>query len=46
MLFVFGLSVYRIFFTSGKFTLNDKLEVKEITEIRPENYTNILQVMK
>ena len=45
MLIVFGISVYRIFFTSGKFTVNDRHEANEITEIQPENYTNILQAV-
>ena len=45
MLIVFGISVYRIFFTSGKFEVNDRLSVNEITEIQPENYTNILQAV-
>ena len=45
MLIVFGISVYRIFFTSGKFEISDKLSGNEITEIQPENYTNILQAV-
>lgn len=45
MLGVFCFSVYKIFFTSGKFEVNDKLEAKDITEIDPENYTNILQAV-
>lgn len=45
MLVVFLISLYRIFFTSGKFKINDSLEPKEITEIQPENYTNILQAV-
>ena len=45
MLIVFGISVYRIFFTSGKFEVRDRLAGNEITEIQPENYTNILQVV-
>lgn len=45
MLVVFGISIYRIFFTSGKFVVNDKINAKEITEIEPENYTNILQAV-
>lgn len=45
MLIVFGISVYRIFFTSGKFEVNDRLSSNEITEIQPENYTNILQAV-
>lgn len=45
MLIVFGISVYRIFFTNGKFTVNDRLEVNEITQITPENYANILQAV-
>lgn len=45
MLAVFGISIYKIFFTSGKFTINDKIVAKEITEIEPQNYTNILQAV-
>ena len=45
MLIVFGISIYRIFFTSGKFVVNDRIEAKEINEIMPENYTNILQAV-
>ena len=45
MLIVFGISVYRIFFTSGRFKINDKIEPKEVTEIQPDNYTNILQAV-
>jgi len=45
MLIVFGISVYRIFFTSGKFTVNDRFTANEITEISPENYANILQAV-
>ena len=45
MLIVFGLSIYKIFFTSGKFVVNDKLKVKDITEIQTENYTNILKAV-
>lgn len=45
MLIVFGISVYRIFFTSGKFAVKDRIVPNEITEIEPENYTNILQAV-
>ena len=45
MLIVFGISVYRIFFTSGKFEVDDRLSTKEITEIEPDNYANILQAV-
>lgn len=45
MLIVFGISVYRIFFTSGKFKVNDRIEPREVTEIHPDNYTNILQAV-
>ena len=45
MLIVFGISVYRIFFTSGKFTVNDRFTANEITEISPENYANILKAV-
>lgn len=45
MLIVFGISVYRIFFTSSRFKVNDRIEPKEVTEIQPDNYTNILQAV-
>lgn len=45
MLTVFLISIYRIFFTGGKFLVTDKIQAKEITEIEPENYTNILQAV-
>ena len=45
MLIVFGISVYRIFFTSGKFSIDDRLVPNEITEIQSENYTNILKAV-
>lgn len=45
MLIVFGISIYRIFFTSGKFKIDDKVVANEITEIQPENYTNILKAV-
>ena len=45
MLIVFGISVYRIFFTSGKFEVNDRISAKEITEIEDDNYTNILKAV-
>lgn len=45
MLIVFGISVYRIFFTSGRFKVNDRIEPKEVAEIEPDNYTNILQAV-
>ena len=45
MLFVFGISIYKIFFTSGKFNVNDKLKAKDITELDAKNYTNILQAV-
>ena len=45
MLGVFLFSVYRIFFSSGKFKVEDTLEAKEVTEIEPENYTNVLQAV-
>lgn len=45
MLIVFGISVYRIFFTGGKFEVSDRISANEITEIQPENYTNILQAV-
>lgn len=45
MLVVFFISIYRIFFTSGSFKINDQIQPKEITEIQAENYTNILQAV-
>ncbi len=45
MLIVFGISIYRIFFTSGKFKINDKVVTKDITEIQTDNYTNILKAV-
>lgn len=43
MLIVFGISVYRIFFTSGKMEVNDRFSQNGVIEIQPQNYTNILQ---
>lgn len=45
MLGVFGFSIYKIFFTSGKFVVNDKIKKQDITEIQQENYTNILKAV-
>lgn len=45
MLIVFGISVYKIFFTSGKFEVNDRFSQNEVIEIEPKNYTNILQAV-
>lgn len=45
MLVVFGISIYKIFFSSGKFIINDKINTTEITKIQPENYTNILKAV-
>ena len=45
MLVVFGISIYRIFFASGRFVVRDKVKSNEITEIEAENYTNILQAV-
>ena len=45
MLIVFGITIYRIFFESGKFVVKDNLKAKEFTEIQPENYTNVLQAV-
>lgn len=45
MLIVFGVSIYKIFFTSGKFIVNDKIISKDVTEIQTENYTNILKAI-
>ena len=45
MLIVFGISIYRIFFTNGKFEINDRIMQNEIIEIEAKNYTNILQAV-
>ena len=45
MLIVFFISIYRIFFASGKFFVKDKYEANEITKIEADNYTNILQAV-
>ena len=45
MAVVFGFSIYKIFFTSGKFLINDKIEKQDITKIKTENYTNILKAV-
>ena len=45
MLTVFLISVYRIFCSSGKFKIDDNMKSKAVTEIQPENYTNILQAV-
>ena len=45
MFIVFGISVYRIFFSSGKVIVNDRFVANDITEIAPENYANILQAV-
>lgn len=45
MLAVFGISVYRIFFSNSRFEVNDRISTKEITEIDAENYTNILKAV-
>ena len=45
MLGVFGISVYRIFISSGKFVVEDKIEAKDVTEIEGEDYANILQAV-
>ena len=45
MLIVFGISVYRIFFTSGKIEINDRFVQNELIDIHPKNYTNILQAV-
>ena len=45
MLIVFGISIYRIFFTSGKISVDDRVIANEITEIEADNYTNILQAV-
>ena len=45
MLIVFGISIYKIFFTSGKFVVKDNIIAKDITEIQTDNYTNILKAV-
>ena len=45
MLVVFGITIYRIFIASGKFVVRDNVAAKEVTEILPENYTNVLQAV-
>ncbi len=45
MFIIFCASIYKIFFSNGKFLVKDMLKTKEITEINPENYTNILQAV-
>ena len=45
MFIVFSISIYRIFFTSGKFVVKDKIITKDITEIQGDNYTNILKAV-
>lgn len=45
MLVVFGISIYRIFFSSGKFEVSDRFAQNDITEIEAKNYTNILQAV-
>lgn len=45
MLIVFGISVYRIFFSNGQFEVNDRIMKNDITEIDVNNYTNILQAV-
>lgn len=45
MLIVFGISVYRIFFTSGKVEINDRFVQSDVIDIHPKNYTNILQAV-
>ena len=45
ILIVFGITIYRIFIVSGKFVVRDTMEAKEVTEISPENYTNVLQAV-
>lgn len=45
MLIVFGISVYRIFFTSGKLEVNDRFSQEGTIEIQPQNYTNILEAV-
>lgn len=45
MLMVFLFSIYKIFYTSGKFFVKDKIEQDEIKEINADEYTNILQAV-
>ena len=45
MLIVFGISIYRIFFTNGKIEINDRIIKNDITEIDGSDYTNILQAV-
>lgn len=45
MLIVFGISIYRIFFTNGKIEINDRIMKNDITEIEGVDYTNILQAV-
>lgn len=45
MLIVFSISIYRIFFSSRKFKVNDEQKAQDIIEIKPENYTDILQAV-
>lgn len=45
MLIVFCISIYRIFFTGEKISVRDNLKINEITEIKTDNYTNILQAV-
>ena len=45
ILIVFFISIYRIFFASGKFFVKDRYEASEVTQIEAENYTNILQAV-
>lgn len=45
MLGIFLYSLYRIFVSSGKFFVNDKIKKQDIVEINTDNYTNILQAV-
>lgn len=45
MLMVFLFSIYKIFFSSGKFFVKDRIEQNEIKEINADEYTNILQAV-
>ncbi len=45
MLIVFLFSIYKIFFSSGKFFVKDRIEQNEIKEINADEYTNILQAV-
>lgn len=45
MLAIFIISIYRIFVKDGNFFVSDSMKTKDVTEIQPQNYTNILQAV-